>query len=129
MPDAKTYTEKDLVLAKREAYMLGRHESLTVGHMTLAERAAYARDAASRYPLPKVTRARLVEDPHDDGGWYVEDGEVLWTATGNARCGVRIEHTKDFQRKTLRAITPARVAVWSDLLANPTEEVEEVEDA
>ena len=54
MSDEKKYTERDLILAKREGYV--RHCLQMLMSKQYAET-----DAALLFPLPKVTRPRVVQ--------------------------------------------------------------------
>lgn len=114
--DEKRYTERDLILAKRQGYAARMWESLC---MTDAEVRA---TIAARYPLPKATRPRVVADPHDSRiEWrapedslrshlFHREGRSDWTAGLGSLC-----------------VTRQRVALWADLLANPTEEVDDAD--
>ena len=108
-----TYTEKDVVLREREAYVRGRHESLSAQRMTDSERREFERDAAVRYPLPKVTRPRVVTR-QDGVQLRIEDPELQF----------RIGPNCSWATYCLTYMSPANRAALLDLLANPTEEVE-----
>jgi len=122
MSAEQKYTERDLVLAKREAYVMCR--SLH-GYVDGFARTLYEKEAVSKYPLPKVTRPRVVKDPESDtnGFWMVKGGRVQWTCFRNGDGTIDL-NWRD-ARPELVAVTPARVALWYDLLDNPTEEVED----
>lgn len=110
----KTYTEQEVVLRERAAYVRGRHESLTARPMVQSEAREYEKEAASRYPLPKVTRARVVKRA-DDGCELRMEGDVLQ---------FRLCHSDEWRNYTSICWTPANRVAIADLLANPTEEVE-----
>jgi len=115
--DEKQYTERDLILAKREAYVDGRHESLTAARPTPSERAAYVRDAERRYPLPKVTRARVIRRNvgHFGFDWRLVKNTLEYANPGK----------EDWEPYVPEKGEWADVAaILNDLLANPTEEVD-----
>jgi hypothetical protein len=80
--------------------------------------------AAQRYPMPTVTRPRVVIDPEIGG-----EGSVEWRAVDGiieVRGGVRpwrsyprhgTNESQDYRP------TAKRCTLWADLLANPTEQV------
>jgi len=119
MTDPKLVTERNAVLRERTAYVRGRHESLTARPMVQSEAREYEKEAASRYPLPKVTRARVVQDPHDSSmHWRV--GDERYTPLQFSVNGGSWQYGLGSM-----CATDKRVRVWADLLANPTEEVED----
>lgn len=106
MTDEPRYTERDMILAKREAYAAGAKA------WGAASKNGVLR-AAREYPFPKITRPRVVRDKFGVGMlWRVMSGELQSSFRGNEWC---VEPAY---------VTPERVALWADLLANPTEEVE-----
>lgn len=136
MNDEKKYSEREMVQAKRAEFVEGiwaahsdqmtcRREQRAHGLYGWEDGRALLRTseteklAAKRYPLPKVTRPRVVRDPEchkyefsaRSGGklYYRRVGEdVAWRYVESGSFGVSAE----------------RVRVWNDLFANPTEEVE-----
>lgn len=112
MSDEKQYTERDLILAKREAYVAG-HSCATAPHCDVITRDTASREAAYRYPLPKVTRARVVKDSVGDK-WSVVDGCFV---CHDGETGENIFISSWCSPEFIRAL--------ADLLANPTEEVQE----
>lgn len=71
--DVKRYTERELVMAKREGFCAGVEAH---AHRQIHD-VAYARTLAGiRYPLPRVTRPRVVRDLHNDA-WEVRES-ILW---------------------------------------------------
>jgi hypothetical protein len=120
----KLYTKRDLILAKRlayaEAHVLGMLASARfMGTLAEANEAAN-RYVRNKYPLPKVERPRVVQDPkYPDVQWRSVGGllEVMQRVDPGFR-PVRA----DFEAWTF---SYERLAVWSDLLANPTEFVDE----
>lgn len=106
-----TFTARELVLCERAAFLAGINARPSLGD----EWCGAACEAAKRYPLPTVTRPRVVVDPHS--------GLVRWYVDGQGQ----IVHEQIGPEFTLMADswpTPERVALWADLLANPTETVE-----
>lgn len=76
-------------------------------------------EAEYRYPVRKYIRLRVVPDPHDTAVlWAMVDGYFRW----------RWKYVEEPWRVPVNAscntVTPERVRLWADLLANPTEEVE-----
>lgn len=125
MSAEKKYTERDLVMAKREGWDECAYQMTVCGQGSKESDAM--RDAT--FPLPKVVRPRVVEDPTSIPGarfWRVCDGKLQtrkgrgldteWYDQQNAHAF----HDRDFPYPTRE-----RLQLWSDLLANPTEEVEE----
>lgn len=85
--------------------------------------------AASRYPLPKITRPRVVLDPHNhEPQWgkpreWMCSGGVLYSRTIGCRGATEFE----FPWTTGAQVPPTakRVEMWAALLASPTETVED----
>jgi hypothetical protein len=81
--------------------------------------------AASRYPLPKLTRPRVVAEDSGDWEYRVAGGVVecrwLRNRTPGASYFGEVNPAGDGIRLD---VTADRVALWADLLANPTEEVD-----
>lgn len=112
--DCKPRTEREVLIA-RSAYLDGTlysHHS----HSSESHARALESELAKRYPLPKVTRRRVLPDPVDPAvEWAVIDG----------RLAVRYRQLQSpWEREPQRTIMPERVAMWADLLARPTEECE-----
>ena len=79
--------------------------------------------AAAQYPLPKVTRPRVVKDSqHSTGEWkvdvspYPEEPPVLWWR--------RRPHEEWEVVRTVERLSADRAHLWADLFARPTEEVD-----
>lgn len=109
MADDKRYTERDLILAKREGYAKG----LSALYSTRDERVAEF-EAAARYPMPTVTRVRRVPDPNGVPGllWTFQDGRLVpWMSGFNS------------QDSTPYPMTAERIRMAYDLMQHPTEEV------
>jgi len=100
-------SEKDAVLREREAFTTGVYAVL--GSNTVEQ------EATRRYPLPKVTRPRVVQDPvNPRREWRCVGGKMQTR-----------EDTLAWYDVTEVRISAPHVALWADLLANPTEEVDE----
>jgi hypothetical protein len=118
MSDEMRYTERDRVGAWRAGFIRGMGEALRAvvdlhpGAGALLDALPWAEMAAREYPYPKVTRPRVVAEDYDLSWRYVDGGFELNTGDGIWRPGPYI------------TVTPHRVRLWADLLANPTEEVE-----
>ena len=115
MSDEKKYTERDLVLAKREAFCAGRGAAFVHYDIGAPQGKAWpgsAHLAAERYPLPKVTRPRVVTR---------EDGCQLRISGGQLQYKWLDGDWREYGSINW---TPAQRAAMADLLANPTEEVD-----
>lgn len=125
--DIKLYTERELIVAKREGWAIatcaglanfaGNGHSYTTGPCDRCKVLA-----AQAYPPPKVTRARVVVEPGCGMAWKVVQDTLYFSLSakpehlGWRRCEpFTVEHE----------VTTARVRMWADLLLNPTEDVEE----
>ena len=107
-------SEKDAVLRDRAAALRALME------LTIATREHAAKRVAELFPLPKVTRRRVVKDPHGVGEWRYT---AAWSYP---TVELRAQQDGDWRVTDWSLlVTKERIAVWSDLLANPTEEVEE----
>lgn len=109
MSDEKKYTERDLILAKREGF------SKHCQHTCKVSKDFADREAAAEYPLPKVVRLRVVLDEERQEEWSL-DRTVFMSRDSGSKFWTRAVG--------LVQVTPSRVRVWADLLANPTEEVD-----
>ncbi len=108
-----TFTARQVSEMQRAAFVAGAM------HATTYPTDTFAVAAASFYPPPKVTRSRVVKDPIlGNTQWHVERGEIVGEV---GDCGHW--YTLTAGDKAFRPVA-ARVTVWADLLANPTEEVE-----
>lgn len=116
MNEEKKHTDRDLVLAQRAAFVAGGHKGYHCGLVNLQ------RYAQAAYPMPTITRPRLVEDPHCAGKhWAWWDGQLMWTAFGR---GGEIP-AATMSESMYTGLTPERVRLWADLVTTPTETVEE----
>lgn len=133
----KTYTERELVLAQRESFAAGSAWRWADTHPVADERVNDRERAVAerRYPLPRVTRPRMLPDPHVefDQFWRCVDGVIQWAPNEHCR-GERFWHALGEQSDlTFKApgatvalihdVTIARIKLWADLLNNPTETV------
>lgn len=129
------YTERDLVMAKREAFREGSRWlscwcSCNGAYddyrwITGDSRGRPEEAAADRYKLPKVTRPRVVK----------ESGGMAFRFVGNpSEQFACIEYMSSYEPREWKqahgsdnhlAVTTERIRIWSDLLANPTEECED----
>lgn len=124
MSNEKKYTERDLVAAKRNAFLSGRVDRGETGQLSGVEAERRAREM---YPLPKVTRPRVLDDPHVAGAkWKLYPN--LAPMLGEFGVAHPDIYDGDFytpsKELNLGVPTTARVKLWADLIANPTEEVE-----
>lgn len=106
--EPKKYTEREYVLAQRDAFMAGLADPIQYwGKDALQE-------ARKRYPLPRVTRPRVVKDAT---GWE-------WMLADGSQLRYRASFASDWS-DSLNLGAKGRIAALRDLLANPTETVEE----
>lgn len=125
----KTISEREAVERERAAFIAGARAAATAGGGWCHGAAIVSVDgrehrddnaAAWRYPLPKVTRPRVLGMPVSNGNRLEfrlvgdEFQERLKTPDGQS----------DWQHTGGTTPTPERVRLWADLLANPTETVE-----
>lgn len=75
-----------------------------------------AEEAARRYPLPKITRPRVITFPdiHGEFAFLPNSNQIGW----RARSG-------DIWQTPYFTLTPARLRGFMDLASNPMEEVED----
>lgn len=129
MSDNKMVTEREAVLRERKAYAEGaewawrtnyaEHTGAKFNHNGHVDRSA-----AFRYPLPSITRPRVVKDQeYPNYEWRVVDGSLEWRLHPYSSGWVPIETSHGFVG--LYTVTKQRAAMWADLLNNPTEEVTE----
>lgn len=123
MSDTKTYTEREVIERERAAFVAGVDESFRAFRIRPYDSPGWRGShqlAAERYPLPKVTRPRVVR--REVGGfqfdWRFVDNTLQHANPGmedwEDYCGV-IHESGEW---------PALIAVLDDLRANPTEEVD-----
>jgi hypothetical protein len=124
-----TVTERDAVLRERAAFVRGvnslflQEEIPASDAMTAAVERVEAY-ATEWYPLPKVTRPRVVRDCAaftTTEEWSVIDGTLRYRHRPDAEWA----RWGDFRGISTAAPLPERVELWADLFANPTEEVDE----
>lgn len=137
-------TERDVIQRERAAFAEGVHWTHAYAHqawMFKTDNAAYRRDerlalpllqleavgveAARRYPLPKVTRPRVVKDT-DGTRWRISEGRLQFMRGGGDWLCMLGESRSGSDRYGMGLVpTPERIRLWADLLANPNEEVEQ----
>lgn len=128
MSESKMVTEREAVMRERAAFVRGSQfedeawrEMLRVNHSSGADCIDASR---KRYPLPKVERPRVVVETSVHGrtvAWKYEHGALWWR---NPR-GSGEWYSLMSPRTSEMFITPERVKLLADLLANPTELVED----
>lgn len=106
MSAEKKYTEREMVFAKRDAFVQGNRFQATPNAIGEARR---------RYPFPKVERPRVRGDGYSDFEWRVVDGKLQWRRAGSGWN----THNTSFE------VTTERAAIWNDLFTNPTEWVDD----
>lgn len=118
MTDEKKYTQRDMVLAQRTAFEEGAHWAWD-GHWRRDTRPdEYAEAAIQRYPIPKISRPRVMVDRWGMAWKY--ERESFWYSLGTNP----IEWKHNDEDSVVHELTPGRVALWNNLLARPTEEVD-----
>ena len=123
-PPAK-YTERQLIEAKREAFVAGAdwcfHDCHTTRALSITSRPRWIAAAKSLFELPKVTRPRVVKDA-EGVSWRVSGDTVQWSVGKGCDWAPR-----DWAPLSNSHIwlTVERVHLLADLLANPTEEVDD----
>lgn len=120
MSDEAMVTERDAVERERAAYTEGAKWAWRTNYAECTgarfnHNGHVDRAAAYRYPLPTITRPRVVKDPHSADIVWRCDGGVLQYRQGNHEWSMGPGYWYAF---------PERVRLWADLLANPTEEVD-----
>jgi hypothetical protein len=105
-------TEREAVLRERAAYVRGCGR----GRLLYSLAGCDGISAREEYPLPEITRPRVVQ--HEGNYFRVEQGDAL----SHSRNGVYFGSLRTFKGITVDA---ALVRVLADLLANPTETVED----
>jgi hypothetical protein len=117
--DGQPMTKREVLIA-REAYTRRSRETYSVEEWERSIRGLVEGEAAMTYPLPKVTRPRVVRDPRGISSWGVRVPDGLTTPAihlvtdGGEWCPTGWSHVASAER----------VALWADLLARPTEEVD-----
>ena len=119
---APTVTERQARLRERVACMYG--ELRVQWNPSPLQVAEAKRTAEERYPLPRITRPRVVQDSTG----------VYWRVVV-AHDDARIEYAELFApgrftdvtcfRPGMPGVSPERVALWADLLARPAEEIDD----
>jgi hypothetical protein len=126
----KTVTEREAVLRERAAFAEGaswqRYRGPSADVLASARLSLTEAEAAHTYPLPRVTRPRVVRDPHDDYGqeWRVVNGRLEFRPP-YGQWGEAHKRTDAIYDGSCLFPTLERIRMWADLLANPTETVED----
>jgi hypothetical protein len=123
----KALTRREILIAREAARLALRY--FGVFERTSQGEVQLCRFAANEWPLPKVTVPRVVQDNASDvTQWCVKHWEghgdvriVHWRYKGSDKWHEVIGSSGD----SGYVITPERIAIWADLFANPTEEVED----
>jgi hypothetical protein len=106
--EEKKHTERDLVMAKREGWVASENAASREECYGFCRHEAEMR-AAEAFPLPKVTRPRVVT--RGQSQFRVENGVVM----------ARLSNAEGWRESAFH--TAEWVRTLADLLANPTEEV------
>lgn len=121
MSDEKKYTERELVLEQRGAFQQGAtwQRMWERGNLPPGCRLNLDEELQRAFPLPRVHRQRRVTSKST--GWSYQlwpngDGIVVWDSTGR--------EVHDMGNK-VDGIPLIDVPLVNDLLARPTEEVED----
>lgn len=120
--DEKTVAEREAVLRERAAFIAGVKAILDAqGDHAIGRWRGSDVIAAERYPLPKVTRPRVIEVPmHQYGSAMIESrkyrlfNKVFQVWSPRDCCWL----------PTLDQPTPERAIAWLDLFNTPNEEVD-----
>ena len=110
-------TERAAVLRERAAWIAGCDTGINSVKWPQNSPVDPARMVEKIYPLPtkRVTRPRVVKDPHSPGyQWRVEDGNVKFF--GSDQKWMKLDDSAVW-------LTQSRFTVITELLANPTETV------
>jgi hypothetical protein len=118
--DGEPLTKREVLIA-REAYVQG----IARGYGSYIPFDKAKGIAAERYPLPQITRPRVVKDPDKEFSqlWRCVDGVI---EHDGAMSSWRSAFGKGPLHPSLLVWpTVERIKLWADLLARPTEEVSE----
>jgi hypothetical protein len=116
--DGQPMTKREVLIA-REAYTRRSRETYSVEEWERSIRGLVEGEAAMTYPLPKVTRPRVVMDG-DGAGW-----RFIPISEGVENGRFERSDTRDLWRPVSQVPAwPDIIAILADLLANPTEEVD-----
>lgn len=132
MADEKTYTEKEVVLRERKAFYSG-YVALNWCSCEASEVCGTCQaETNRRYPLPKVTRPRVVIDAGGAGvrEWRYVEGQIQTRVRGTTHWFC-LAHGDAFAAKAVQhedvgfAWTPERINMLAKLIADPTEIVDD----
>ena len=117
--DTKRYTEREYVTAQREAYVKGAQKWACY---SCADNIDIPQAQAKHdYPLPRVTRPRVVRDEYGRQ-WRAINGDLFFREDGMPFADKRGWRGIDDEQWHLDSHL---IPTWADLLANPTEIVDE----
>lgn len=124
MTDPKLVTERDAVLRERAAFQQGadavfKHFGIGFGTQTSKSWEGSAYIAASRYPLPRVTRARVVTYRYSGFRYRIIDGELQFKSADDTVW--RRSLLNDQPLVLLNSSDRETARMVLDLLDNPTE--------
>ncbi len=108
----KRISEREAVLRERDAYETGIIRGRRCSNEPI-DNEALCKASRIAYPLPQRIVPRIVKDPVYGFGWRYVEG-VFQFREGAYWIGC------DERPVTVMRVTAARVALWADLLANPT---------
>jgi hypothetical protein len=113
MSGEKKYSEREMVMAKRAAFVAGNQWVWKSGATDEAEQ---------RYPLPKVVRPRVVKVSGVNSPWvaYRLHGSSIQAQECLDAC---CPH--DIRWEDVESVPTHHIRALADLLANPTETVED----
>lgn len=116
----KQYSERDMVMAKRDAWVACFMDGVRVDRDSMRSEAI--RQARARYPLTE-TRPRVVTDMTFGTHWWIMPDELLPRGSANIGDTRTRQGTYADTQCAAWMITPERIRIWADLLANPSETV------
>lgn len=119
--EQKVISEREAVLREREAWTRARvgatlhnyHPRIAGATVGCAECEHARQRARELYPLPKVTRPRVVTDS-DCYQWRAVGGSLQWRKRDSAV----------WSAEDVTVVRPSQVALLAELLANPNETVD-----
>src|SRR5438034_1161877 len=111
--EPKCITERAAIQREREAYVSGMIRGSAREFVKTVD---VRRAADVAFPLPSVRRPRVVADPHiTNVDWSIRDGLLRFRFKLIATVGWGTSENWG------RGVTEARINMWNDLRANPTE--------
>lgn len=121
MSAPKMVTERDAVLRERAAYGAGL---LRGNHQSFSRPNDLEAQAARIFPLPKIVRPRVISEESGLScvDWRYVDEQLWWRHHANTR---QTWNSLSSATGAGMFITAERAVLLADLIANPTEEVED----